>query len=107
MYLSEDDVRQLLQRLTGRFPQGEMIFDVMSGFVAKFSRMFGYSLWGLSDPHELERWNPKLTLLDDTRALADYKQIPLRSYRVYSGLMNMIPGYNNMIRPLRYRFGTA
>lgn len=105
MYLAESDVRQLLGRLTDRLPPGEMIFDVMSPPVARFSNLFGYSLWGLADPHELERWNPDLTNIDDAPALADYEQIPLRRFRIFHGLLGRFSFYRNMIRPLRYRFG--
>jgi O-methyltransferase involved in polyketide biosynthesis len=105
MYLTETDVKQLLQRLTDRLPHGEMIFDIMSPPIATFSSLFGYSLWGLADPHQLERWNPRLTLIDDTPPLADYEQIPLRRFRIYCSLLNKIPVARTMIRSLRYRFG--
>jgi O-methyltransferase involved in polyketide biosynthesis len=105
MYLTELDVKRLLQRLTDRLPYGEMIFDVMAPPVARFSHLFGYPLWGLADPHQLERWNPRLTLVGDAPALADYRQVPLRRFRAYLGALNRIPGVRTMIRPLRYRFG--
>jgi O-methyltransferase len=105
MYLAEADAKRLLQRLTGRLPRGELIFDVMDPAVAKFSRLFGYSLWGLADPRELERLNPRLTLVDDAPTLADYEQIPLRGYRAYCAILSRIPAVRTMIRPLRFRFG--
>jgi hypothetical protein len=82
-----------------------MIFDVMSPPIARFSSLFGYSLWGLADPHQLERWNTQLVLIDDRPPLADYEQIPLRRFRIYCALLNKIPVARTMIRSLRYRFG--
>ncbi|MEV6860055.1 hypothetical protein AB0M44_03470 [Streptosporangium subroseum] len=106
-YLIETDARKLLQRLTDRLPHGEMIFGILSPPIARFSSLFGYSLWGLADPHQLERWNTRLVLVDDTPPLADYGQIPLRRFRVYWALLNRIPVTRNMIRSLRYRFGSG
>jgi O-methyltransferase involved in polyketide biosynthesis len=107
MYLTEADVKQLLRRLTGHFPYGEMAFDVVAPWVARLSNMSkltNYALWPLRDPHEVERWNPVLTLIDDAPVLADYRQIPLRRYRIPYRLMNLHKAGRNFIRPLRYKW---
>ena len=60
-YLTAADVRQLFVRLTDRLPSGELIFDGVAGPTARMSKLFQ---WSLGDPWEIERWNPRLALID-------------------------------------------
>jgi O-methyltransferase involved in polyketide biosynthesis len=100
MYLREPDVRQLLQRLTDRFPTGELLFDAMPPLGERFSKI---AHWGLGDPRELERWNPRLRYLETTSALAQFAKIPVARYRRVYRLCNAIPGVRSFNR--LYRFG--
>ncbi|MGW4098360.1 class I SAM-dependent methyltransferase [Mycobacterium sp. NPDC004974] len=83
MYLDEADVRALLQHLTDRFEHGEIAFDTIAPIGPKLSRLFtkGIVKWGIDDIHELERWNPRLRLLDRVPAYSDWQQIPLTAQR--------------------------
>jgi O-methyltransferase involved in polyketide biosynthesis len=100
-YLTEADARQLFVRLTDQLPTGELIFDGVAGPTARMSKLFQ---WRLGDPREIERWNPRLALIDVVPVVADFEQIPYRRYRALFQLMNKIQGIRNGMRLLRYRF---
>jgi O-methyltransferase len=95
------DVRQLFVRLTDRLPSGELIFDGVAGPTARMSKLFQ---WSLGDPWEIERWNPRLALIDVVPVVADFERIPYRRYRALFQLMNKIQAIRNGMRLLRYRF---
>ncbi|WP_020496577.1 class I SAM-dependent methyltransferase [Sciscionella marina] len=70
MYLPEHEVRQLLHRLTERFPYGELIFDGFLPWVPKLTQLMKKLLGeryeyppyrtGIRDGSDIERWNPRL-----------------------------------------------
>ena len=100
-YLTAADVQQLFRRLTDRLPSGELIFDGVAGPTARMSKLFQ---WSLGDPREIERWNPRLTLIDVVPVVADFERIPYRGYRANFQVMNKIQAMRNAMRLLRYRF---
>lgn len=83
MYLHEDEVRRLLQRLTDRFAGGEMHFDTLSALAPLLSRVFtrGIIKWGIRDVRELTTWNPRLRFLEQLPVLAGYQRIPSAAVR--------------------------
>lgn len=89
MYLSEHDVRQLLQRLTDRFDCGEMLFDTLSTLAPLLSKLFtrGIVKWGTRDARVLQSWNPRLRLLEQTSTLAGYRNIDSTAVRLIYRLM--------------------
>ncbi|ATL67277.1 class I SAM-dependent methyltransferase [Nocardia terpenica] len=89
MYLREPEVRALLGRLTDRFPSGELLFDTLSAQAPRLSKVFtkGIITWGISDARELERWNPRLRLLDRTSAMTGFEKIPSARQRVLNRLV--------------------
>jgi O-methyltransferase involved in polyketide biosynthesis len=96
MYLREDEVRQLLTRLTDRFDGGEMFFDTLSALAPLLSRLFtrGIIRWGIRDARDLQQWNPKLRLLERSPALAGYEKIPSTAVRLIYQLTWATPGRN-------------
>ncbi|OBG79480.1 class I SAM-dependent methyltransferase [Mycobacterium sp. E3305] len=94
MYLTEQQVRDLLQRLTGRFQSGEMHFDTLSALAPLLSKLFtrGIIKWGIRDARELENWNPRLRLLEQVPALAGYQQIESAPVRFVYKLTCATPG---------------
>jgi O-methyltransferase involved in polyketide biosynthesis len=72
-FLTLEEVVSLLNRLTDRFPHGEVAFNSYPRFAiraAKHSRgtrsvadLIRFP--GSDDPHEPERWNPRLTLVQE------------------------------------------
>ena len=100
-YLTAADVRQLFVRLTDRLPGGELLFDGVAGLTARMTKLFQ---WSLGDPHEIEGWDPRLTLMNVVPWTADFERIPFRGYRGLFRLMNNIPAIRDGMRLLRYRF---
>jgi O-methyltransferase len=105
MYLPKDDARRLVTTVAERFPSGELAFDVMMPWTARFSALFGLHLWGTADPREIEGWGHGVTLLEDAPSIAEYAEIPSRPYRANYRLLNAFAATRNTIRPVRYRFG--
>ena len=70
-FLTLDEAVSLLDRLVDRFPSGEIVFNSYTRFAiraAKHSRGTRtvadlVTFPGVDDPHEPERWNPRLTLV--------------------------------------------
>ncbi|OCB45496.1 methyltransferase [Mycobacterium malmoense] len=89
MYLTENQVCELLQRLTDRFHSGEMHFDTLSALAPLLSKVFtrGIIKWGIRDARELESWNPRLRLLERTSTLAGYQRIESAAVRSVYRLM--------------------
>ncbi|OBH26528.1 methyltransferase [Mycobacterium sp. E342] len=89
MYLTEPQVRQLLQRLTDRFDCGEMHFDTLSALAPLLSKVFtrGIIKWGIRDARELQTWNPRLRLLEQTSILAGYQRIDSTAVRTIYRVM--------------------
>lgn len=70
-FLSQDDMIALLDRLTAHFPSGEIAFNGYTRFAIWAAKHYHgtQSVAGLikspgfDDPHQPERWNPKLRLV--------------------------------------------
>lgn len=105
MYVPKGDARRLVGTITERFPSGELAFDVMVPWTARFSALFGLRLWGTDDPHEIEGWGRGATLLEDAPAITEYAQIPAPLYRLNYRLFDAFAATRNIVRPLLYRFG--
>lgn len=72
MYFPEEQVRTFLATLVSRFPGGEAVFDTMTPFgMFAANRMIEQSgiagaqmQWCISDVRDMERWQPKMTVLE-------------------------------------------
>lgn len=72
-FLSRDDLASLFDRLIGHFPSGEMVFNSYTRFAVWAARHAPGSksvadlikFPGVDDPHDFERWNPKLKLVKE------------------------------------------
>jgi O-methyltransferase involved in polyketide biosynthesis len=70
-FLTQDEMVSLLNRLVGHFPSGELAFNNYTRFaiwVARHARGTKsvadlVRFPGMDDPHQPERWNPKLQLV--------------------------------------------
>ncbi len=72
MYLSEAEVKALLNAVAGHFPGGQMIFDVVHPVILKQvgSNVGGTGAtykWGLDDPMDIKKLEPKLELIKEYR----------------------------------------
>jgi O-methyltransferase involved in polyketide biosynthesis len=111
-YLHEDEVKRLIQRITGRFPHGQLLFDALSTLALRLERKIPgvrkYALtmhWGLDDPREPERWHPGLECLDVVRAMDQpgTEVMPAATRLAMRGSAR-VPGFRDFHRFLRYRF---
>ncbi len=96
MYLTEPEVRTLLQRLTDRFGGGELVFDTVSPLGPRLSKVLtkGITKWGIRDARELERWNPRLRFLERSSVGALCQRIPSAPVRLMWRLVNATPMRN-------------
>lgn len=112
MYLTGDEVRGLVRRVTGRFPGGELLFDAYGPLGIRLQKLVpavrraGATLhWGLDDPAVVEGWHAGLRCVDAVRSvdLPEIAAEPL-SARVPMRIMARLPGLKDVGRVLRYRF---
>jgi O-methyltransferase involved in polyketide biosynthesis len=115
MYLHERDGTALLRRITEQFPRGQVAFDgysrAMVRLVSRFAIMRGAKVelvWGIDDPHDLERQVPALRLVDAVEFLTMPDLVERLSTTAFSkaiySVMRRLTLYRNLIRHLRYEF---
>ena len=83
-YLSEADVKALLNAVVAHFPGGQMIFDICNSIIVKStgSNVGGTGAtykWGLDDPQDIKQLEPKLELIKESRTskLVAFSRFPL------------------------------
>ncbi len=113
MYLTEEIMKRLLNRLTDWFPHGEIAFDTLSrGFIkwlgknASNARATGATFgWGINDPQDVKSIEPRLDVVMEfkTTDLPEYSKIPL-GIRMLTRFMDVVPALRRMHVPLVYRF---
>jgi O-methyltransferase involved in polyketide biosynthesis len=109
-YLSEAEVKALLNAVVGHFPSGQMIFDVCHPWVV---RRVGANVggtgatykWGLNDPQDIKQLEPKLELIKEfrTRELVGFSRFPLW-IRVLLRATEVNTALRRMERPVTYRY---
>ncbi|GGL41746.1 hypothetical protein [Planomonospora parontospora] len=112
MYLRKQDGRRLIERITGRFPGGQLLFDCYGTLGVRMQKLVpavrnaGAVLhWGIDDPHEIEGWHEGLECLDALRSvdMPGLDELPL-SGRLGMKVLARIPGLRDVGRIMRYRF---
>jgi O-methyltransferase involved in polyketide biosynthesis len=107
-YLAEADVRTLLNRLTARWPRGEILFDVLGSRAVESgnSRLKGRSTatlkWGVDDLLEVDSMDPNLRRTD-TVPLLGSTYAP-SGFRLLSAFSYLFPSLRKSMRLLRYEF---
>ncbi|MFY0567469.1 class I SAM-dependent methyltransferase [Archangium lansingense] len=115
MYLHEKDGTALLRRITEQFPSGQLAFDgysrTMIRLISRLTSARGMKVslvWGVGDPHDLEKQVPKLRLVESVEFLTMPDLVRRLSKNrfagVMQGVMGRLPFYRNLIRHLRYEF---
>ncbi len=110
MYLTEDNVKALLNAFTCHFPEGQVVFDALHPWAV---RRWGSNVggtgasqhWGLDDPQDIKQLEPKLELVKEfsvTEYVA-FSRFPL-AVRVLFRLMDAVPALRRMERLLVYRY---
>jgi O-methyltransferase involved in polyketide biosynthesis len=111
MYLRKDDGRRLIERITSRFPSGQLLFDGYGTIGIRLKlvpavRRAGATLhWGIDDPRELEAWHDGLVLLDALRSV-DMPGLDLLppAGRIQMRVLAVLPKLRDAGYILRYRF---
>jgi O-methyltransferase involved in polyketide biosynthesis len=107
-YLSQDEVRTLLLRLTERFSHGQIVFDTMSssalarGNTTLRGKTSARLRWAVDDLRELDALNPRLRRTDALPLLGS-RFLPWRLRLVY-GLAHLSPRMWTVMRAVRYEF---
>jgi O-methyltransferase involved in polyketide biosynthesis len=115
-YLNEKDAVELFNRITEKFPHGDIIFDVHSGLMNwAMNRVLaknkaGFSLhWSMGDPHKLEKQVPRLKLIDAVPfltlpELTERLSGSPRYQLIIGDILAHMRFYRRMVRHCRYRF---
>jgi O-methyltransferase involved in polyketide biosynthesis len=115
MYLPEHEGVALFNRITARFPRGELLFDAYSRLTTRVvslaSRLSPTQVtlrWGMDDPRRLERHVNRLVLVDDVPFLTLPELVSrlarTRAQRAFYRLIDRVGWMRHSIRHLRYRF---
>jgi len=109
-YLSELEVKALLNAVVAHFPSGQLIFDICNPFIVKRagSNVGGTGAtykWGLDDPQDIKRLEPKLELIKEFRPseLVAFSRFPLWLRALFRA-MEVNPTLRRMERMVVYRY---
>lgn len=112
MYLTEDAVRGLVRRITGRFAEGQLLFDCYGTLGIRLQRWVpavrnaGATLhWGIDDPRQIETWQDGLTCVDALRSvdMPGLEKLPAGG-RAAMWVMARLPGFRDVGHITRFRF---
>ena len=109
-YLSETEVKALLNAVAAHFPGGQMIFDICNSFIVKRagSNVGGTGAtykWGLDDPQDIKRLEPKLELIKEFKPSEQvaFSRFPLW-WRILYRIQELNPTLRRMERMVVYRY---
>ncbi len=112
-YLSETEVKALLQAIVAHFPSGQMIFDSCNSFIVKRagSNVGGTGAsykWGLDDPEDIKLLEPKLELIKEFRPseMIGFSRFPSWWQALYR-VQEIFPTLRRMERTLIYHYSGA
>ncbi len=109
-YLSEPQVKALLNAVVAHFPGGQMIFDICNSMIVKRagSNVGGTGAtykWGLDDPQDIKQLEPKLELIKEFRPSEQvaFSQFPLW-WRALYRVQEVSSTLRRMERTIVYRY---
>jgi O-methyltransferase involved in polyketide biosynthesis len=109
-YLSDTEVKALLNAIVAHFSSGQVIFDSCNSLIMKRagSNVGGTGAtfqWGLDDPQDIKQLEPKLELIKEFRPseLVGFSRFPLWWRALYRA-QEVIPTLRRMERTLVYRY---
>jgi O-methyltransferase involved in polyketide biosynthesis len=112
-YLSEAEVKALLNAVVAHFPGGQMIFDICNSFIVKRagSNVGGTGAtykWGLDDPQDIKQLEPQLELIKEFKPSEQvaFSRFPLW-WRVLYRVQEVNPTLRRMERTIVYRYENA
>ena len=109
-YLSETDVKALLNAVVAHFPGGQMIFDICNTMIVKRTgaNVGGTGAtykWGLDDPQDIRQLEPKLELVKEFRPSEQvaFSRFPAWWRAIYRA-QELVPTLRRMERTIVYRY---
>ncbi len=109
-YLSEAEVKALLNAVVAHFPSGQLIFDICNTMIVKRagSNVGGSGAtykWGLDEPQDIKQLEPKLELVKEysMHELVAFSRFPLWVRALYQ-LQDKNPTLRRMERTLVYQY---
>jgi methyltransferase (TIGR00027 family) len=109
-YLSEAEVKALLNAVVAHFPGGQMIFDICNPMIVKRagSNVGGTGAtykWGLDDPQDIQQLEPKLELVKEFKPSEQvaFSRYPLWWRAIYHA-QEVSPTLRRMERMIVYRY---
>lgn len=112
-YLSEEEVKTLLYRLTNYFPHGQIAFDVINPFaqasgnknLKNTTGAVDILKWAVDDLNRVDKLCPKLTRVETVSRIKSIfiKRLPL-VFRLVLGIAGLSPKFKNGMRLIRYDF---
>lgn len=110
-YLTAEEVKSLLNRITDHFSHGEMVFDVMNAYAiglaqSKVSQTTdALHKWPVEEIEEVDKMDPKLKRVTELSLIrSPYVRKLAWRFRLLYGSIAFSPQHRNMIRLLRYQF---
>ena len=113
MFLTEQELRQLLSRIVAHFPTGQIAFNAATAFQVKLAnrhpavKRAGATLqWSLDDPRALEMFHPTVKLAEERMIIeSPWLSHASKAYRTTCAVMKSIPALRAQGgRILRYMF---
>lgn len=108
-YMSETDVKALLNAVVAHFPGGQVIFDICNPFIVKRAgaNVGGTGAtyrWGLDDPQDIKQLEPKLELIKEYKPseMVAFSRFPLW-WRALYRIQEVSPTLRRMERTIVYR----
>lgn len=101
MYLTEDEIRELLQRITDRFPSGQIVFDAMPPSIVRVQKLFKSSIRSAA---QVQGWNRRLRCIEETTPWRLYPLVPSRFLRGIYWAMASLPWLRSFERLYRFSF---
>jgi O-methyltransferase involved in polyketide biosynthesis len=112
-YLSETEVKALLNAVVAHFPGGQMIFDICNSMIVKRagSNVGGTGAsytWGLDDPQDIRQLEPRLELIKEYKPseLVAFDRFPLWLRGLFRA-MEVSPAMRRTERTIVYRYENA
>jgi len=109
-YLTETEVKALLNAVVGHFPGGQVIFDICNSLIVKSAgaNVGGTGAtykWGLDDPQDIHKLEPQLELVKEFRPSeqVSFSRFPLWWRALYRA-QEVIPTLRRMERMVVYRY---
>jgi O-methyltransferase involved in polyketide biosynthesis len=109
-YLSEPEMKALLNAVVAHFPSRQLIFDVCNPFIVRRagSNVGGTGAiykWGLDDPQDIKQLEPKLLLIKEYRLSEQvgFSRFPLW-WQVLNRVQELNPTLRRMERIIVYRY---